>query len=109
MPKKKPGKKKPSPLRDLQKRVSVLEQDFHTMKQDVGHLSEELSIVRLSMKHVDERTKRNEVVLLSMQGEQLKMSRTLDRMAQAQGITPEPPPVEPQVEVEEDLPDDLDE
>lgn len=93
MPKKKSPKKKCSALTVLQKRVSVLEQDFHTMKTDVGHLTEELAVVKISMKHIDERTRRGEVVLLEMQGEQRKISRSLDRLLGAQGLPPEPTPV----------------
>jgi hypothetical protein len=102
MPKKSP-KTKPSALQDLKRRVCLLEKDFHTMKVDVGHLSEELAVMKISMKHVDERTKRGELVLLEMQGEQRKISRTLDRLAQAQGITPEPAPPEPTLEPGDDL------
>lgn len=48
----------------------------------MGALSEEMSALRFVVKQVDERTLRGERLMLDMQGEQRKMSSTIDRIAE---------------------------
>lgn len=52
----------------------------------MGALSEEMAALRFTVKQVDERTLRGERVMLEMQGEQRKMSGTIDRIAQALNV-----------------------
>ena len=49
----------------------------------MSHLTEELSALRYIVKQMDERTLRGERLMLDMQGEQLRMSRAVDRIASA--------------------------
>jgi len=96
MPKKKhraaPKKAKANPaLAKLRQRVEALETDFHALRTDMGNLSDELGSLRMTVKQVDDRTLRGEKLMLEMQGEQLKISRTLDRIALHLHVAPESP------------------
>ena len=97
MPKKKhrPAQKKPKPalgLVKLRARVEALETDFNVLKADMDNLSDELGSLRTTVKQVDDRTLRGEKLMLEMQGEQLKISRTIDRIALHLNVTPESSP-----------------
>lgn len=88
MPKKptKQSMAKPRGLRlavvsELQKRVHSLEVDVRTMNDRMDTLSHELVALKVVVKQVDERTIRGEHLMLEMQGEQRKISKTLDRIA----------------------------
>lgn len=68
-------------LDGLEHRVTVLEHDVHALRTGMSRLTEEVTLLKVAVKQVDERTTRGERLLLEMQGEQLKMSKTLDRIA----------------------------
>lgn len=53
------------------------------MKNQMGALGEDLSALRITVKHVDERTLRGEVLMLDMQGAQRRMAHTVERIAAA--------------------------
>lgn len=69
------------PLDGLASRVSTLERDVHALKASMGALNEEMSALRFTVKQMDERTIRGERVMLDVQGEQRRMSKTIDRIA----------------------------
>lgn len=89
----KPKKKLParsSAITLLQRRVATLEDDFREMRSGMNKLSEEMAELRTSLRHVDERTVRGEKLMLEMQGEQRRMSRAVDRIAEALHVPTEP-------------------
>lgn len=47
----------------------------------MGTLSEAVDVLRISVKHIDERTIRGETLMLAIQGEQHKQSKVLERIA----------------------------
>jgi len=49
----------------------------------MNNLSEDVSALSTTVKRVDERSQRGEKLMLEMQGEQRKQSRTIDRIAVA--------------------------
>lgn len=67
----------------LQLRVVALEKDFTNIRGDMHHLSEEVTALRVTVRHVDERSLRGEKLMLEMQGEQRKMSKLLNKIADA--------------------------
>lgn len=74
------------PLDGLESRVSTLERDVSMLKNSMSALSEEMSALKFAVKQVDERTLRGERLMLDMQGEQHRMSRTIDRIAQTLNV-----------------------
>lgn len=55
----------------------------------MGSISEDVASLKVSVKHVDERTLRGEKLMLQMQGEQRKMAHTVDRIAEHLHVAPE--------------------
>lgn len=66
----------------LEARVLQLELDMHSMRTKMDDLGEDLSALRTTVKHVDERTLRGEAVMLSMQLSQRRVERVLDAVAE---------------------------
>lgn len=86
-----PGGKAPAQsLASLKHRVAALEKDFHSLRSDMGLLSDEVASLKVVVKQVDARTLRGEKLMLDMQGEQMRVSRTVDRIAQHFSLAPEP-------------------
>lgn len=65
----------------LEQRVTVLEHDVHALRTGMTRLTEEMTMLKVAVKQVDERTIRGERLMLEMQGEQSKMVKALDRIA----------------------------
>lgn len=65
----------------LESRVSTLERDVNMLKNSMSALSEEMTALRFTVKQMDERTLRGERLMMDIQGEQHRMSRTIDRIA----------------------------
>lgn len=81
---KKKSKAAPAAIRKLstlEGRVTALEHDVHALRNGMTHLTEEVVLLKAAVKQVDERTLRGERLLMEMQGEQLRMAKTLDRIA----------------------------
>lgn len=75
------------------------------MRAKMDDLGDDLSALRTTVKHVDERTLRGEGVMMSMQGEQRRMSKVLDLVAEKLNVVPLAqltPASEPTVEEVED-------
>lgn len=73
----------------------------------MNDLGEDLSALRTTVKHVDERTLRGEGVMMSMQVEQHRMSRVLDLVAEKLEVkaiaqTPKTLDLVPEEEMEDD-------
>ena len=79
-------------LSALQERVATLEHGHREMRAAVGQLSEELGALRVSVRHVDERTIRGERLAHEMQKEQRAMMRLVTDIAEALEVVPTPPP-----------------
>jgi hypothetical protein len=71
-----------SPLKALARRVTVLENDFHALRSDVANLSTEITSLKYIVAVIDRRTAKSELVLLAVQGEQHKMFRTMNALAE---------------------------
>jgi len=65
----------------LLQRVTALEKDFASLRSNMTNLSEEVSTLSATIKHVDERTQRGEKLLMDMQISQRRTSRVVDRIA----------------------------
>lgn len=79
------------PLDGLELRVTTLERDVSVLKNSMSALSEEMSALRFAVRQMDERTLRGERVLLEMQGEQSKMRRVVERIADALNVKQDKP------------------
>ena len=59
------------------------------LKNSMSALSEEMAALRYTVRQMDERTMRGEQVLLEMQGQQTKMSRAVERIAEVLNVKPD--------------------
>lgn len=64
----------------LRLRVAALEEGFTTMRENVSSLHEDMAALRTTVKHVDERSRRGEVIWLQMQGEQRQLTKGVKAM-----------------------------
>jgi hypothetical protein len=84
-------KKKPSAANSLERRVQRLEMDMHDMRAKMNDFGEDLSALRVSVRHVDERTLRNEKVMLEVQGEMRQGFRLVAALADKFQVVAPPP------------------
>ena len=75
----------------LQKRVSVLERDLDSVKQNVGSLADAVAGLQSTVKQVDDRSQRGERLMNEMQLEQRRAGRMIDAIARKWDIAVEPP------------------
>lgn len=92
----------------LQRRVATLETDFHSLRTDMGSLSDEVAGLKTVVSKVDSRTLRGEKMMMEMQGEQRRASKMIDRIAEHWKIELEPP-VPPSADPGDEPPPDADE
>lgn len=76
------------PIEGLERRVTALEHDVHSLRTGMHSLSQEMSALKHAVKQVDERAMRGERLMMEMQVEQLRMAKTLDRIAHALQVPP---------------------
>jgi uncharacterized protein (DUF3084 family) len=70
-------------LTELKRRVQTLEEDSSEMKADMDTLKTELGALRVSVQQVDLRSITGEKLMMSMQLEQRRQAKLLERIAVA--------------------------
>lgn len=78
-------KNRAATLSALRARVFSLEQSYFEMRADVTSLRGDLSEVQHTVQQMNERSQRGEKLMLEMQGDQRRMSKVLDSIAQTLG------------------------
>jgi hypothetical protein len=94
-------KKKSSAATALERRVERLELDMHDVRSKMKDFGEDLSALRVSVKHIDERGLKGERVLMSVQQENRHTARLVEAIAEKLQVTVAPPVPKEEEEVRE--------
>lgn len=80
----------------LQKKVADLEKGFSTLRSDMTLFSSELAGLKAAVKQVDERSLRGEKLMSWIQVDQIRSSKTIDKIAAKLELELEPatPPLD---------------